>query len=77
MIELVIGGARSGKSSYAERQALASGLRVIYLATAQALDGVEGEEELADEGIEHGGAFYRIAARDWEAPGHHISQQTA
>jgi len=38
MIELVIGGARSGKSSYAERQALASGLRVVYLATAQALD---------------------------------------
>ena len=38
MIELVIGGARSGKSGYAERQALAAGLRVTYLATAQALD---------------------------------------
>lgn len=38
MIELVIGGARSGKSGYAERQALATGLRVVYLATAQALD---------------------------------------
>ena len=38
MIELVIGGARSGKSGYAERQALAAGLPVIYLATAQALD---------------------------------------
>ncbi|MBS3936731.1 MAG: bifunctional adenosylcobinamide kinase/adenosylcobinamide-phosphate guanylyltransferase [Sulfuritalea sp.] len=38
MIELVIGGARSGKSGYAERQALATGLRVTYLATAQALD---------------------------------------
>jgi adenosylcobinamide kinase/adenosylcobinamide-phosphate guanylyltransferase len=34
MIELVIGGARSGKSSYAERQALAGGLPVTYLATA-------------------------------------------
>ena len=38
MIELVIGGARSGKSAHAERQALDSGLRVIYLATAQAFD---------------------------------------
>jgi hypothetical protein len=25
--------------------------------------GVEGEEEFADEGIEHGSRFYRIAAR--------------
>lgn len=38
MIELVIGGARSGKSAYAEQQALTSGLRVTYLATAQAHD---------------------------------------
>mgnify|MGYP001414967469 CR=1 FL=1 len=38
MIELVIGGARSGKSDYAQRQALAADLRVTYLATAQALD---------------------------------------
>lgn len=38
MIELVLGGARSGKSRHAERQALESGLRVVYLATAQALD---------------------------------------
>jgi adenosylcobinamide kinase/adenosylcobinamide-phosphate guanylyltransferase len=38
MIELVIGGARSGKSAHAELQALDSGLRVVYLATAQALD---------------------------------------
>lgn len=38
MIELVLGGARSGKSRYAEQQAKASGLQVIYLATAEAGD---------------------------------------
>ena len=39
MKELIIGGARSGKSTLAEKRALESGLRVIYVATAQALDG--------------------------------------
>jgi adenosylcobinamide kinase/adenosylcobinamide-phosphate guanylyltransferase len=39
MRELIIGGARSGKSVLAEQKALASGLRVVYVATAQALDG--------------------------------------
>lgn len=38
MIELVLGGARSGKSRYAEQQAKACGLQVIYLATAEAGD---------------------------------------
>ncbi|MDP1652558.1 MAG: bifunctional adenosylcobinamide kinase/adenosylcobinamide-phosphate guanylyltransferase [Rhodocyclaceae bacterium] len=38
MIELVIGGARSGKSGFAERQALDSGLRVTYIATGEARD---------------------------------------
>jgi adenosylcobinamide kinase/adenosylcobinamide-phosphate guanylyltransferase len=38
MIQLVIGGARSGKSAFAESEALASGLRVSYVATAQAHD---------------------------------------
>ena len=38
MLELVLGGARSGKSRYAESQAAASGLPVIYVATAEAGD---------------------------------------
>ena len=39
MNELIFGGARSGKSGLAEQRAGASGLRVIYIATAQVLDG--------------------------------------
>ena len=38
MRELIIGGARSGKSRLAEQRALESGLRVVYVATAQSLD---------------------------------------
>jgi adenosylcobinamide kinase/adenosylcobinamide-phosphate guanylyltransferase len=38
MSELIIGGARSGKSQLAEARAIESGLRVIYVATAQAQD---------------------------------------
>ena len=39
MIELVIGGARSGKSAWAEGRARESGLPVTYVATARAEDG--------------------------------------
>lgn len=39
MRELIIGGARSGKSLLAEQRAAESGRRVVYVATAQALDG--------------------------------------
>lgn len=38
MNELIIGGARSGKSALAERRAEASGGEVIYIATAQVHD---------------------------------------
>lgn len=39
MHQLILGGARSGKSRLAERLAVESGLEVIYIATSQPLDG--------------------------------------
>ncbi|MGE8358962.1 bifunctional adenosylcobinamide kinase/adenosylcobinamide-phosphate guanylyltransferase [Pseudomonas sp.] len=39
MHELILGGARSGKSRLAERRAAESGLAVTYIATSQPLDG--------------------------------------
>ncbi|WP_067516453.1 bifunctional adenosylcobinamide kinase/adenosylcobinamide-phosphate guanylyltransferase [Endozoicomonas ascidiicola] len=47
MIELILGGARSGKSKLAEKKAAESGLEVIYIATATVHDG-----EMADR-VEH------------------------
>lgn len=46
MKELVLGGVRSGKSRYAEQQARASGLRVVYIATAIASEDPELEERI-------------------------------
>ena len=38
MIHLILGGVRSGKSSYAEKQAKQLSENVIYVATAEAFD---------------------------------------
>ncbi|OAN12977.1 adenosylcobinamide kinase/adenosylcobinamide phosphate guanyltransferase [Photobacterium jeanii] len=46
--ELVLGGARSGKSRYAEAQAVASGQTVIYIATAGA-----GDDEMSQRIAQH------------------------
>lgn len=43
MKELILGGARSGKSRYAEQRARASELRTVYVATAVAGDAEMGE----------------------------------
>jgi len=48
MAELILGGARSGKSRLAERQAADSGLAVVYIATSQPLDG-----EMSDRVAHH------------------------
>ena len=37
-LTLILGGARSSKSSYAQRLAIEHGGPVVYVATAQALD---------------------------------------
>lgn len=48
MKHLVLGGTRSGKSRYAEEIACATGKKLIYIATAQALD-----EEMENRIIHH------------------------
>jgi len=48
MIELILGGARSGKSRYAERRAAQSNKEVFYIATAFA-----GDDEMAKRILKH------------------------
>ena len=48
MIDLILGGARSGKSRLAEQRALQSGLPVTYIATATA-----GDDEMANRIAHH------------------------
>ena len=76
MRELIIGGARSGKSLLAERRAGDSGLRVVYVATAQPLDTEmarriaqhqerrRAEWGLVEEPLELAAALHRHAAPD-------------
>ncbi|MBI5110084.1 MAG: bifunctional adenosylcobinamide kinase/adenosylcobinamide-phosphate guanylyltransferase [Rhodocyclales bacterium] len=47
-VELIIGGARSGKSTLAERRAMDSGLEVIYIATA-----TPGDDEMVERIAHH------------------------
>ncbi|HET7314132.1 bifunctional adenosylcobinamide kinase/adenosylcobinamide-phosphate guanylyltransferase [Salinisphaera sp.] len=61
---LILGGARSGKSAFAEREALATpnADRFIYIATGQALDGAMAER------IAHHRAHRDVRWRTVEAP---------
>ncbi|KAB2931432.1 MAG: bifunctional adenosylcobinamide kinase/adenosylcobinamide-phosphate guanylyltransferase [Candidatus Contendobacter sp.] len=56
MKEFILGGARSGKSAFAQRRATASGPSVIYLATAQAGD-AEMAERIARHRVERPGSW--------------------
>lgn len=57
----VLGGARSGKSRYAQARAEAMGLRPIFIATAQAFDG-EMTDRIAQHRAERGANWQTIEA---------------
>jgi adenosylcobinamide kinase/adenosylcobinamide-phosphate guanylyltransferase len=56
---LVLGGARSGKTAFAERLAMRSGSKPAYLATAEALDG-EMRDRVASHKASRGQKFATI-----------------
>ncbi len=56
---LVLGGARSGKTAFAERLALRAGVKPAYLATAEALD-VEMRDRVASHKASRGHRFATI-----------------
>jgi len=56
---LVLGGARSGKTAFAERLALHSGARPAYLATASVLDG-EMRDRVTSHQVSRGARFVTI-----------------
>jgi adenosylcobinamide kinase/adenosylcobinamide-phosphate guanylyltransferase len=59
MLELILGGARSGKSLLAEARAKEGGLPVTYVATGQALDG-EMAARITASGGRRNGARWRF-----------------
>jgi adenosylcobinamide kinase/adenosylcobinamide-phosphate guanylyltransferase len=58
---LILGGARSGKTTYALRAAEANGRGLVMIATAEALDG-EMEERIARHKAERGPAWRTLEA---------------
>jgi adenosylcobinamide kinase/adenosylcobinamide-phosphate guanylyltransferase len=58
---LITGGARSGKSTLAERMTLSLGPRALYIATAEALDS-EMEDRIARHRARRGPEWHTLAA---------------
>lgn len=59
MKELILGGARSGKSTYASRRALATGKTPVYIATGWA-DDAEMTERIARHKVERGDGWLLV-----------------